>query len=133
MSDDGYVNGSALLALARMDVETPEGRKYRVRKIGPAEMGSLGGGIDLAHYLKTEREKKQLTEEDAEKMLAFQDRVVVAGVDSMNVTHDDSGDINVRDMPQSDKDHLLAKILTFSQLSREEAEKLRPLSPTQEH
>ncbi len=33
---------------------------------------------------------------------------------------------------QEDKDALLNKILTFSKVSKEEAEKLRPLSPTPE-
>ena len=132
MGDNGYINASALLALARMDVECPDGRKYEIRKIDPAEMASLGGGIDLSVYLKRQREKKDPTEKEAEQLLKFQANVVVAGVSSMDITHDDSGDINVRDVPQEDKDLLLPKILVFSKLSKEEAEKLRPLSPTQE-
>lgn len=129
MSGNGYINAAALLELARLDVDCPGG-KYQIRKIGPAEMSSLGGGIDLTIYLKKEKAGKQLTDEEAERLLNFQARVVVAGVCSLNVAHDESGDINVRDIPQKDKDLLLAKILTFSQLSKEEAEKLRPLSPT---
>lgn len=132
MSDNGYINAAALLALARMDVECPDGRKYRIRKIDPAEMASLGGGIDLTVYLKRQRENKEPTEDEAEALLKFQNAVVVAGVCSLDITHDDAGDINVRDLPQEDKDLLLPRILVFSKLSKEEAEKLRPLSPTPE-
>ncbi len=132
MGDNGYINASALLALARMDVECPDGRKYRIRKIDPAEMASLGGGIDLAVFLKKQRENKDPSEKEAGQLLEFQDKVVVAGVCSLDITHDDSGDIAVRDLPQEDKDLLLTRILVFSKLSKEEAEKLRPLSPAPE-
>ena len=132
MGDNGYINADALLELARMDVECPAGRKYKIRKIDPAEMSSLGGGIDLTVYLKKEKASRELTEDESERLLKYQAKVVVAGVCSIDVTHDDSGDINVRDLPQEDKDYLLPRILLFSKHSREEAEKLRPLSPTPE-
>ena len=132
MSDNGYINAAALLELARMDVEVPAGRKYRIRKIGPAEMASIGGGIDLTPYLKMEKEKKEPTEEEAIRLVKFQDSIVVAGVCSLDITHDDSGEIEVSDIPIEDKAVLMTKILLFSKLSREEAEKVRPLSPTPE-
>ena len=132
MGDNGYINAAALLELARMDVEVPAGRKYKIRKIDPAEMSALGGNIDLTVYLKKEKAQKGLTEDESERLLVYQAKVVVAAVCSLDVTHDDTGDINVRDLPQEDKDYLLPRIMVFSKVSKEEAENLRPLSPTPE-
>ncbi len=125
MGDNGYVNAAALLALARMDVETG-GRKYGIRKIGPAEMASLGGGIDLSAFLDTDKKRKEPNEEAALAILEYQDKIVAAGVTSVRICLGDSddGDIHVRDLPQADKQDLMGKILLFSGLSREEAEKV---------
>jgi len=129
MSDNNeYVRASELLDLARMDVETG-GRKYGIRKIGPAEMVSLGGGIDLSVFLEADK-KPEPSEEDASRIFEYQDKVVAAGVTSIRIAlgDDADGEIHIRDLPQQDKADLMSKILLFSGLSKEEAERTRPLS-----
>jgi hypothetical protein len=139
MSDNGYISATALLDMARMDVEVEGGRRYQIRKIGPAELASLGGNIDLSAVsdeLKegARREKRldreKLDERQAE-VFAYQERVVSAGVSSLRIVRGDvvpgrEDEIHIRDVPLDDQLQLFAKILAFSGLSKEEAAKVVP-------
>lgn len=132
MSDNGYVTGAQIRADARLDVHCPD-RKYLVRRIGIAEMTALEGSIDLTAFLKKAKKKKEPTEEEAIRFIEYQKNVIVAGVCAPKISRDEEcDDLWIEDVRQEDMDALLNKILTFSKVSREEAEKLRPLSPTQE-
>ena len=138
MSDNGaYSTAEDLRKRYRLDVEI-DGEKYEIKKIGPAKMASIGGSIDLMPFLKQAKKNTVPDEAEAEGIIAFRDKVCVAGVCSHALVilgdgekpKDDEFDID--ELPEHHKTHLWLAILVLSRLSKEEAEKLRPFSPTQE-
>lgn len=131
-----YVTAGDLRSRMHIDVTMANGDVYEIRKIGPAEMAEIGGNIDLTVFLtkdgKSVNKRKTYTVEQQRNILDYQARVCARGISSMKVGEKDGeGDIWIEDIPVSHRHQLFPKILVFSGASKEEAEKLAPLSEAQ--
>lgn len=120
---------SVRAALREKDVEV-DGQRYRVRRIEPAEMVEIGGGLDLTGYLPGGKRERKPDAVEAEAQTRFLGMVVSRGVVSMRVLEPgaeaEDGALQVEELSAEIVGGLAGAVLGHSGHSLREAIRLRP-------
>lgn len=129
----------------RQSVTLPNGMEFEIHRLGALDLLRIGTSPDLRPFIGKPRQEvlkaigkhaKELWEgvlQDLMKERAFLERVVMEGVVSPKVVRetDTEGAVYVADLTQDELSMLAVGILNFSFLTKQEAEKIGPLSTTE--
>lgn len=131
-TDNGFATAASVREHCKERVVEVEGEKYRIRRVGPAEMIELGGSPSLEGYLPGRRQRtvEAPTGEEAEKQGLFFDRLVSRCVTSMEILEADEpareGAIHVGELSPEIIAALGLRILHHSEHNVREAFRVRP-------
>jgi hypothetical protein len=133
-------------ASRRETVELPNGMKFEIHRISAVDLLRMGSSPDLRPLIGKEKQEvlkaigkhaKDLWESvlrDLAKDRGFLEKVVMEGVVSPRIVRESDAPetVYVGDLLHEELDMLAGKILNFSFLTKKEAQKIDPLSETED-
>jgi hypothetical protein len=128
----------------RQNVTIPNGMAFEIRRLGALDLISMGGSFDLRPLIgKTKQEVLKAVGKRAEDLFksvladflkerGFLEKIVMAGIVSPKVVSEPNiqGTICIGDLTHEELDMLAGGILNFSFLTKQEAQRIDPLSET---
>ena len=129
MSDQNSVtSGAALRAASTQIVEGESGARYRVRRLTPAELVTIYSAVPDVAGLASAPEVVEVSPKRRAELLARQEDILRLGLLDPRIADDG---IAVWDIPGVDVEPIITAIMSLSDMSREAAQRLRPLLAVQ--